>query len=293
MTEQPRILVTGATGTVGRQVVAQLLEAGAAVRTLARDPSSADPPTGGEPFRGDLSDPASLTAALDGIDAVFLVWPFTSPKAAVETAPGVVKMIAGQARRIVYLSAEAAAHKPDAFWAKLERLVEQSATHWTFLRPTGFAKNTLMWAEQIRIDGVVRWPYAQAARSLIHEADIAAVAVRALTEDGHTGQTYVLTGPQTLTQTEQVRTIGEAIGCPLRFEEIPSEQARPGLVAALGDEAFADGAIATWATFVDQPERVTSAVQEITGTPARTLLDWAVDHADDFRKTCSPSIRPR
>jgi len=283
MTEQPKILVTGATGTVGRQVVSQLLDTGSDVRALVRDPDSADLPGGVELLRGDLSDPASLAAALDSVGAVFLVWPFTSPEAATDIAPGVVEMIAEQGRRIVYLSADAAGGKPESFWAKLERLVQHSAAEWTLLRPTGFAKNTLMWAEQIRTDGVVRWPYAEAARSLIHEADIAAVAVRALTQDGHTGQTYVLTGPETLTQTEQVHAIGEAIARPLRFEEISPDEARPGLVAALGDEAFADGALHAWATFVTQLERVTSTVQEITGTPARTLREWAADHADDFR----------
>jgi len=283
MTEQPKILITGATGTVGHQVVAQLLEAGVAVRALVRDPDSAGLPGGVELARGDLSDPDSLSAALDGVGAVFLVWPFTSPAAAADIAPGVVQVIAEQARRIVYLSAEGAAEQPESFWIRLERLVEQSAAEWTLLRPTGFAKNTLMWAEQIRTDGVVRWPYAGAARSLIHEADIAAVAVRALTEDGHNGKTYVLSGPQVLTQTEQVDAIGEAIARPLRFEEITPDQARPGLVAVFGEQAFADGALGAWAAFVTEPERVTSTVQEITGTPARTLRAWAGDHADDFR----------
>jgi len=283
MAEQPKVLVTGATGTVGRQVVSQLLDTGAAVRALVRDADSADLPAGVKLVGGDLSRPATLTNALDGVGAVFLVWPFSTPEAAAEIAPGVVEMLAEQARRIVYLSAEAAANKPESFWAKLERLVERSAAEWTLLRPTGFAKNTLMWAEQIRSDGVVRWPYPAAARSLIHEADIAAVAVRALTEDGHTGKSYVLTGPETLTQTEQVHAIGAAIGRPLRFEEIPREQARPRLVAAFGDEAFADGALDTWATFVTQPEPVTSTVQQVTGIPARTLRDWAGDHADRFR----------
>lgn len=283
MTEQPKILVTGATGTVGRQVVSQLLDTGGDVRALVRDPDAADLPGSVELVRGDLSDPATLTAALHGVGAVFLVWPFTSPEAATDIAPGVVEVIAEQGRRIVYLSAEAAAKQPERFWAKLERLVEHSAAEWTILRPTGFAKNTLMWADQIRSDGVVRWPYAAAARSLIHEADIASVAVRTLTQDGHTGQTYALTGPETLTQTEQVDAIGEAIARPLRFEEISPDEARPALVAALGDEAFADGALHTWATFVSQSERVTSTVQEITGTPARTLRAWASDHADDFR----------
>jgi uncharacterized protein YbjT (DUF2867 family) len=283
MTEQPKIVITGATGTVGRQVVTQLLEAGVAVRALVRDPDSAGLPGGVELARGDLSDPDSLSAALDGVGAMFLVWPFTSPDAAADIAPGVVQVIAEQARRIVYLSAEGAAKQPESFWIQLERLVEHSAAEWTLLRPTGFAKNTLMWAEQIRTDGVVRWPYALAARSLIHEADIAAVAVRALTEEGHNGKTYVLSGPQVLTQTEQVDAIGEAIARPLRFEEISRDQARPGLVAAFGEQAFADGALDAWAAFVTEPERVTSTVQEITGTPARTLRDWASDHADDLR----------
>lgn len=283
MTEQSTILITGATGTVGRQVVSQLVDTGITLRALLRDPASAGLPDSVELMGGDLSEASTLAAALDGVGAVFLVWPFTSPDAASNIAPDVVRTIAGQDRRIVYLSAEAAADKPDSFWAQLEQLVAQSAAHWTFLRPTGFAKNTLMWADQIRAEGVVRWPYAAAARSLIHEADIAAVAVHALTEDGHSGKTYVLTGPQALTQTDQVHAIGQAIGRSLRFDEISREQARPGLLEAFGDEAFADGALDTWATFVNDPERVTSTVQEITGRPARTLRDWATDHADDFR----------
>lgn len=283
MTEATTILVTGGTGTVGRQVLAQLLDHGRDVRALVRDPDSADLPGGVELVRGDLADPATLAAALDGVGAAWLVWPFTSPEAAADLAPGVVKTIAEQVRRIVYLSAEAAAERPEQFWAQLERLVTVSAAEWTILRPTGFAKNTLIWADQIRADGVVRWPYAAATRSLIHEADIAAVAVRALTQDHHTGRTCVLTGPEALTQTDQVHAIGHAIGRPLRFEEIPRDQARPGLIGVFGDEAFADVALDTWAAFVARPERVTSTVREITGNPARTLREWAADHVDDFR----------
>jgi uncharacterized protein YbjT (DUF2867 family) len=282
MTARASILVTGATGTVGRALVAQLGETGVAIRALVRDPGSARLPSGIDGVRGDLSDPAGLTAALEGVTAVFLVWPFTSAHAADDIAPGVVEAIARQTRRIVYLSAEAAAQRPAAFWAKLERLVERSAAEWTFLRPTGFAKNTLMWAEQIRSGDVVRWPYAEAARSLIHEADIAAVGVRALIEEGHHGKTYVLTGPEALTQTEQVGAIGEAIGRPLRFEEISRERARPMLVAAFGDDEFVDSALNTWAGFVTHPERVTSTVSVLTGVPARSLREWAGDHAGDF-----------
>lgn len=135
----------------------------------------------------------------------------------------------------------------------------------------------------MRAGEVVRWPYGAAARSLIDERDIAAVAVRALTETGHAGATYVLSGPQALTQIEQLDAIGEAIGRPLRWEEISREDARPGLIAAFGDEAFADSALAAWARFVAAPERTTQTVQEITRSLARSLREWATRHVDDFR----------
>lgn len=164
------ILVIGATGSVGRQVVSQLLDAGADVRALTRDPEAAGLPAGVEVVRGDLADPGGLDAILEGVDAVFLVWPFFSA----EGATAVVDAIARHAGRIVYLSAKVAADDRESFWAVVERRIEESGLEWTFLRPTGFAKNTLGWADQIRT-GVVRAPYGQAARSLIDERDIAAV----------------------------------------------------------------------------------------------------------------------
>jgi uncharacterized protein YbjT (DUF2867 family) len=142
-------------------------------------------------------------------------------------APQVIEVLATSLRRIVYLSAAAAADDPGSFWALVERHVRRAGVPWTFLRPTGLARNTLLWAPQIRSGDVVRWPYARAARSLIHEDDIAAVAVRALTEGGHDQATYLLTGPEVLTQVEQVRIIGEVLGRDLRWEELPVEAARP------------------------------------------------------------------
>ncbi len=277
------ILVTGATGNVGRHVVSELLDKGADVRALVRDPEAADLPPRVEVVQGDLAEPVGLNVAMGGVDSVFLVWPFTSEKASAELAPDVVDAIARDARRIVYLSAEAAREQPDSFWAALERLVERSGSQWTILQPTGFAANTLMWAEQIRDDGVVRWPYGEAARSLIHERDIAAVAAATLTEDGHGGARHVLTGPETVTQIEQVHAIGEAIGRPVRWEELSREDARLQLAEAFGDAEFADAALDTWAGFVSEPERVTATVEEVTGVPARTFRQWAADHAEDFR----------
>jgi uncharacterized protein YbjT (DUF2867 family)/predicted enzyme related to lactoylglutathione lyase len=268
-----QVLVTGATGKVGRHVVGGLLERDASVRVLARDPDTADLPDGVEVVAGDLKDPSTLAGHLDGVDAVFLVWPFFEA----DGVAAIVDVLAAPGRRIVYLSAEAAEKRPDSFWAQVESAVERSSSEWTFLRPTGFAANTRMWADQIRDTGVVRWVYGQAARSLIDERDIAAVAVRALTEPGHAAQRYVLTGPETITQTDQVRTIGEAIGRDVRWEELSRDD--------LGDQlaGVPETALDTWASFVDTPEIVTSTVHDLTGRPARSFAEWAQDHADGFR----------
>jgi uncharacterized protein YbjT (DUF2867 family) len=268
------ILVIGATGKVGRDVVHGLLERDAAVRALARDPKAADLPSAVDVVSGDLLDPSGFSAHLEGIEAVFLVWPFFTEEGSAE----VVDKLASHTRRIVYLSAEAAGGRPDSFWASVERAIEGSATEWTFLRPTGFAANTRMWADQIRESGIVRWPYGQAARSLIHERDIAEVAVRTLTGDGHAGARYVLTGPEAITQVEQVHAIGEAIGREVRWEELSREDADQQLKGRVPDTA-----LDTWASFVDNPEVVTSTVEDLTGQPACRFVEWACDHADDFR----------
>lgn len=299
MTEQRRILVTGATGNVGRHVVSYLQEAGATVRALTRDPSAARLPDGVEAVRGDMSAPATLKTCLDGVDAIFLVWPFLTAKA----APAFLRAAAENANRIVYLSSmsvrddrERQAEPISEFHAEIERLIEKSGLEWTLLRPSGFAVNTLIWAEQIRADGVVRWPYGAARRSLIHERDIAAVAARALTGDGHNGKKYILSGPEALAQTEQVQAIGEATGRTLRYEEIHPKDARQRLLVAWGMppvvarllpgrsriRRLADGALDAWAEMVDEPEPVTDTVQEITGAQPRTYREWAIEHADDF-----------
>jgi uncharacterized protein YbjT (DUF2867 family) len=266
--------VTGATGRVGSHVVAGLVERDVPVRALARDPEAADLPNDVEVVPGDLLEPRGLSSHLDDVDAVFLLWPVFGDEGARE----LVDLLARHAERIVYVSAEAAGRRPDSFWANIERAVEQSAAGWTFLRPTGFAANTLMWADRIRESGVVRWPYGAAARSLIHERDIAAAAVEALIGEGHEGARYVLTGPEALTQVEQVQAIGEAIGREVRWEELSREEAERELEGKVPETA-----LDTWASFVDTPETVTSVVEQVTGTPARPFAQWARDHAEDFR----------
>ncbi|MEU8343392.1 Uncharacterized conserved protein YbjT, contains NAD(P)-binding and DUF2867 domains [Actinomadura meyerae] len=277
------ILVTGATGNVGRRTVERLVAAGHGVRAVTRDPSRADLPADAEVVAADFADPETLRPHLAGVEAVFLVWPFVDPEAAVRLAPRVVDVLADTGSpRIVYVSATPAETDPDSFWAVVERAVAASGLPWTMLRPTGIATNTLGWAASIRDEGVVRWPYGEAARSMVHEDDIAAVAVEALTSDRHDKRTYVLSGPETVTQAEQVRIIGEAIGRDLRWEELPAEAVRPMLVEMMGSPAFADAALTGWAAMVDSPEPVTGDVAAVLGRPARTFAEWAADHAPDF-----------
>lgn len=269
------ILVTGATGNVGKHVVSELVAAGRQVRALSRTPALANLP-GAEVVGGELPDlPESVLA---GVGPVFLVWPFTDAAA----AQAVVEQLARHASRIVFLSARGVTDDSPLFHARIEVHIRESGVPWTFVRPGGFATNTLGWADDVRA-GVVRWVYGAAGRSLIHERDIADVAVRALTEPGREGHAYELTGPETLTQVEQVRIIADAVGRDVRWEELPVEQVRELLLARGWSPDFVDIGLPSWASLVDDPETVTKTVEEITGRPARTFAEWAADHSADFR----------
>jgi uncharacterized protein YbjT (DUF2867 family)/ketosteroid isomerase-like protein len=260
-----KILVTGATGNIGRHVVAGLRERGADVTTLSRA-------TG-----GDLTKPETLP--LSDVDTVFLLWPFLSS----DGIQDVVDVIAKHARRVVYVSAlsvrDDVSPEENGVWGQVEDAIRRSDLEWTFLRVGGLATNALAWTAAVRAGQPVRLPYPEAARSLIHERDVADVAVRALTEDGHTGKAYGLTGPETITQAEQVRILGTAAGRPAQAEEISREEARVGMLTWASPE-FADGALDYWRALIETPEPVTNTVQELTGHPARTFAEWAHDHLD-------------
>jgi uncharacterized protein YbjT (DUF2867 family) len=276
------IVVVGGTGRVGRQLVRHLAERGLPVRAVSRGLNPGSLPPAVERARADLADPGSLEPHLKGAQSLFLLWPFTSAEVTAGLAPKVAEIAARHVARVVYLSAQPAAEQPDSFWALVEQAIEETGIAWTFLRPTGFAANTLMWANQIRSGDVVRWPFGAARRALIDERDIASVAVRALTEDGHAGARYVLSGPEVLTQAEQLAAIGDAIGRDLTWEELPKDAAVEALTAAWGDRAFAESAVDAWEWFVDHPERVNPTVEAITGVAARRFVDWAAVNAAEF-----------
>ena len=285
MSVQRGVLVVGATGNVGRHVVAGLVERDVPVAALVRDPSAARLPPAVTVVPGDLREPGELAARLGPVDAMFLVWPFGT---AVGAAP-LLAAVGPRLRRIVYLSSmsvrDELATQLDpisAFHAKLERGIRDAVDDWTFLRSSGLATNTLGWAPQIRADGVVRWVHADAARSLVHERDLAAVGVQALTTDDHRHAVHRLTGPAAVTQAAQVAAIGAAIGRPVRFEEIPRAAARAPLAEALSGAA-ADAILDGHAALARTPEAVTDTVEVVLGRPALTFGEWAADHAQDFR----------
>jgi uncharacterized protein YbjT (DUF2867 family) len=299
-TRQGAVLVTGATGRVGRLVVDELLRAGAPVRALTRRPESAALPAGVEVVAGDLTVPASLDAALQGIGAVFLVW-----TAAPATAPEVVARLAAHAsarpRRVVYLSSPHQTphpffQQPNALrglHAEIERLLADTKLDPTILRPGMFASNARhWWAPQIRQGDVVRWPYGAVETAPIDERDIAAVAARALLDDRHANADYVLTGTESLSQAAQVHVIGDAIGRRLRFEE-PSPDEFRRETAGAWPAAVVEMLLAAWRAALGHPAFVTTAVEEITGSPARTFSQWAADNAAAFEDPGASPTHPQ
>jgi uncharacterized protein YbjT (DUF2867 family) len=281
-----RILVIGATGTVGRQVVSQLVAAGNRVRAMSRNPEIASVPPQVEVMRGDLTQPETLYECLEGVDAVFLVW--VAPP---HTAAAVLERIAKHAKHLVFLSAPIKTAHPffqqpnpmRDMMAQIEKRIEMSGLRYTILRPGIFAANALhWWAPQIRSSGLVRWPFLAAPTAPIHEYDIARVAVHVLCNDTHAGSDYVLTGPQSLSQWEQLNTIGRAIGRSLRIEEMSPDDARREWLPKM-PAPVVNMLLDAWAAAIGQAAFVTSTVSDIIGSPARTYLEWATDHLSDFR----------
>ncbi|SPL95368.1 Oxidoreductase [[Actinomadura] parvosata subsp. kistnae] len=261
-----RILVTGATGTVGRHAVALLREAGAeAVALSGKD--------------GDLRDPATLPP-LDGVTSVLLVWPFATADGARE----VLRALAG--RHVVYLSSAARR----ASEREVERLVEEAAGTWTLLRPHAFAANALRWARQVRA-GVVRGAHGAAGQPVVHERDVAAVAVRALLDAGHHGAAHTLTGPETLSQEDQVRIVSEVTGIPVRWEEQAPELARTALLAGGWPAGAVEEVLRAQAELARRPAPVTPAVEDVTKAAPRSFREWVEEHAEAFRRP-RPGARP-
>lgn len=264
-------LVTGATGNVGRAVIDLLADEAVAV---TRTPAAANLPA------ARVVTPDALP--LDDVEAILL-----APRA---VGSGLSKLLATAAEhgveRVVLLSAITVEYGggyqrfADAFKAA-ERMVRESGLHWCFLRCADFTTNNLAWAPQIRATATVRGAYGDAATAAIHERDIAEIAVKALRDTSHAGESYALTGPESLTQREKARLIGEAIGRPVAFEEISPEKVREFMLGQGLPADVPDRMLGYQAACLEQPGPVTDTVPRLLGR-ARTFAEWAADHAEAF-----------
>ncbi|MFJ6610073.1 NAD(P)H-binding protein [Streptomyces sp. NPDC091289] len=270
------ILVTGATGTVGRRVVEQLLERGEHVRALTRDPARAELPAGVDVVRGDLTDPASLVPALDGVTGLHLITFGGGLFAPLETGEEILGL-AGKAgvRRVTVL--HGGGDTP------MESAVRASDFDWTVVMPVEFMANALEWAPGIRSEGVVREPFVGRLSAMVHEADIGAVAAAALTEDGHGGQEYLVTGPQVLTVRDKAAAIAAARGTAVEVVELTEEQALESWRGQGMPEDVIAFLIDVYRDTPPEGRTVLDTVEKVTGRPARTFAQWAEEHADHFR----------
>lgn len=277
------ILVTGARGQVGGAVLAGLLAAGQQVRASGRDPKPGELPDGVEVVRADLTEPASLPAALAGVRKVFLyAHAGTAAEfAAAARAAGVEHVALLSSSSVLF--PEEAANPIAVQHLTVERALTDAGLATTFVRPGFFATNSLRWTT-IRTERVLRTPFPESTTSPVHERDIAEVAVAALLDDEHRGAAYPVLGPGPLTVRAQVAAIAEALGEPVALEEVDVESYRAELLTTQLPEFLVERMIRVRGQVPHlPPELGTDAVPEVLGRPALTFAEWARDHAEDFR----------
>jgi uncharacterized protein YbjT (DUF2867 family) len=271
------ILVTGASGNVGGEVVAALAASGEAVRAVVREPARVSLPA--EVVAGDLELPESLTPALDGVDAVFLLGGWSDMQ-------GIVARIENAgARRVVLLTSRCVVGgKPDnavtRMWLDAEAAVRASGLEATILRPSGFQSNALRWRDQLCDGDVVRAPWPDAPIAAIDPADIAAVAAIALTSGA--APELELSGPEALLPARQVAILGETLGRPLHYEPLADAPARAEMLAAGTPAPIVDALFRFFSDGEYDDSPVVDTVRAVTGRPPSSFVDWARDHAAAF-----------
>jgi uncharacterized protein YbjT (DUF2867 family) len=282
------ILVTGATGTVGTEMVKELLAAGVEVRALVRSLGRARPLLGPdvEIVEGDLEKPETIDPAMKGVEKAFLL-----TSSGPESVDLHANFIAAAKRAgnpyVVRLSALGSGpDSPFTFgrWhGQSERHLEESGLPYTHLRPHGFMQNFLFYAPTIASDGAIFAPMGDAKIGMVDSRDVSAVAAKVLTEDGHQGRTYDITGPESLSYAQAAETLDAALGKTVRYVDVTPEQAKDGMMSLGFPEWLADAALELHAFYrTGEGEIVTPVVAEVTGRPPRTFNEFARDHAQAF-----------
>ncbi|MFE5665868.1 SDR family oxidoreductase [Streptomyces niveus] len=278
------IVVTGATGNIGRPLTQALAEAGEQVTAVSRHTAAV--PDGVRHVVADLSEPAGLRPALDGAKALFLL--LSGDLHATGAAPADIIGEAASAgvRRVVLLSTLGVVTRPFGqtrmAMRALEDTLRESGLEWAILRPGGFASNALWWAESVRARQVVAAPFGDIGVPVIDPADIAAVAAACLLEDRHTGGAYELTGPEVITPRRQTEAIAAALGTPVRFHQLTREEAKAAMSRSMPAE-LADDTLDILGSPSPAESRVSPDVERILGRAPRPFADWAARHVAAFR----------
>lgn len=282
------ILVTGATGNAGSEVVRALAEEGQPVRAFVRDRDQARSFLGPavELAPGDLADTVSLREAFEGVEAVFLSGP-DDPRRVKWEKHAIDIAAATGVRKVVKLSSiEAEPGSEAAFWSwhgQIERHLRDSGIPTVILRSNAFMSNVTAAAEQVAGEGRLYAPAGEARIALLDPRDIGAAAAVVLTMPGHEGQTYVLTGPQAITYAQVAAELSAATARPVEYVDVPDEDARQGMTQAGLPDFLAEKVVEVFAMLRrGAGEEVTATVERLTGSPARDFASFARDHAELF-----------
>lgn len=280
------ILVTGATGNIGTEIVRLLLAESHRVRVLVRDPAKvAMLGDVVDVVRGDLMRPETLPAAFAGVERAFVMIPSIEDIAA--TAPRIFAAAqAAGVQHVVFLSSGTIQMQPPMTVGRWhlagEAALQATKLAWTMLRPGNFASNSIRWAGQIRAQGAVFAPHGDHESAVIDPRDIAAVAAKALTTPGHAGKTYLLTGPALLSTAQQVAILAQALAKPIRLVAVPEAGARAGMLKSGMGAVLADAILELMRPDGFMEPALTTTVQDVTGRPARTFADWARENLAAF-----------
>ncbi|MDT8909495.1 NAD(P)H-binding protein [Amycolatopsis sp. PS_44_ISF1] len=278
------IVVTGATGNVGRPLAQALAQAGEQVTAVSRHEAAA--PEGGRHVVADLSDPAGLDAALTGAKAVFLLLSGDMHAATASPAETVRRAEAHGVRRIVLLSSQGVATRPHGATRVLVRAVEdairESTMDWSILRPGGFASNALGWAESVRTRRMVAAPFGDIGVPVVDPADIAAMAAACLLDERTTGEVYELTGPEVITPRRQAEVIAAELGSPVEFQELTRAEAKAVMVQH-GPPELADDTLDIIGAPSPAELRISPDIQRVLGRAPSSFADWTARNIAAFR----------
>lgn len=278
------IVVTGATGNIGRPLTQALAEAGRQVTAVSRHTAAV--PNGVRHVAADLTEPASLKPTLAGAEALFLLLSGDLHAAGADPADIVAQAAAAGVRRVVLLSTLGVVTRPFGptriAMRALEDTLRESGMEWAILRPGGFASNALWWAESVRTQRVVAAPFGDVGVPIIDPADIAAVAAACLLDDRHAGGVYELTGPEVITPRQQSEAIAAALGTPVRFHELTRHEAKAAMAQSMPAE-LADDTLDILGAPKPAELRVSPDVQKVLGRAPRPFADWAARNVAAFR----------